>query len=304
MKTEPVQFIGLGGTASGSGFVYTYLHEHPATCIPKRPTRFFSDLERYQKGVLWYAAHFQSCKKAQVRGEVSYEYLADPAVADRIAATVPRARLLAVVCDPIERLYREYTRFTEQSTESPMSFASYIDTYPESLQQGLFGKQLQTYFNLYSSVNLLVLVHEDRYRDPVRYIQHAYRFLEIDDTFVPKALRGFAVVDPDNPPPRSWYLTLLRVVFFPIWLLRIDRAVAYAWHRVQPWLRRHLTPRDKTARVHPSAPPSLPIDPELRSVLADYYAADVRTVSQLLGRDLNAEWDIQRSTERLGTVSR
>jgi len=39
-------------------------------------------------------------------------------------------------------------------------------------------------------------------------------------------------------------------------------------------------------------PKPAPIDPKLRSVLEEYYEADVRALSRLVRRDLNVEWGI------------
>lgn len=297
MQARTVQFIGLGGMYSGAGFVYTYLHEHPQTCIPKQRTDFFSNQRVYERGLDWYEAQFSTCGDSQLRGEAAYSYIDCVDAVGRIAKQYPRAKLLAVVSNPIDRLYREYQHTVTKQKSSRLSFAQYLERYPSSLQRGLFGTQLSAYFELYSPVQLRVMLHEDRYEDPVRYVQGVYKFLEIDPTFVPKRMRSLVEIDPNDPPPRPWYMKLIRIIFFPVWLLQLDRLGNWLWKWVKPHLRQWLRYDEGRELDRAHEPPSLPIHPELRAVLCDYYAADVRTLSRLMNRDLNAEWDIYPSDD-------
>lgn len=299
MQNGSIQFIGLGGAISGCGFLYTYVHSHPETCLPKVATHFFSDANRFARGTGWYEAHFAQCKEGMVRGEAAYDYLACAEASTRIARTYSRARLLAVVSNPVENVYRTYSRAKEAGDVPPtLDFASYLERYPDVLEHGLFGRQLAAYFELYSPVNLLVSVHEDRYDDPIAYIQTVYRFLELDDTFVPKALRPFQTIDPHNPPPRPWYVRLLRLALFPIWLLRLNRLAAWVWKHVQPYAQRWLTPRPTSGPgSKPAGPQPAPIPAELRRALNDYYRADVQVLSRLLDRNLVAEWHMEADKE-------
>ncbi len=293
MSKSTIHFIGLGGDASGSGFLYTYLQAHPEICMPKQAIHFFQDRELYAKGADWYMAHFASCHRGTVMGEAGSRYLETPDAVERIARTYPKAKLLAVVCNPVERVYREYDRSKKEgSIPGSMNFSQYLEAYPHTLERGLFGKQLHTYLDLYSPVQLLILVHEDRYKGPVNYMQRVYRFLEVDDTFVPKPLRRFVTIDPDNPPPRPWYYKLARVLFFPFWLLRLNRLFGWIWNKIQPYLRKWLSAYLPEPSSAPSGPQPAPISDELRQALNEYYAADVRVLSDLLARDLNTEWEM------------
>ena len=300
MHTQAVQFIGLGGAHSGSGFLYTHLAAHPSIHLLKQPTHFFTDEKVYSKGVEWYGAHFVQAKHKGIYGEVASEYLYDSEAPERIARVVPSAKLLAVVCNPIERLYKEYEYHTAHTLAAAnQTFVDFIETHPDALERGLFGKHLQRFFDLYSPLNLHVFVHEDRYNNPVHYVQSAYEFLEVDDThFVPKPLRRFVTMDPDDLPPSPWYIRLLHLLLFPIWLFRINRLASWSWKKVRNYLPERFRRLGGSSTAVPLPQPKLlPIDDTLQSVLADYYAADVRTLSRFVQRDLNAEWGIQLSQE-------
>lgn len=301
MQDRTVSFVGIGGANSGSDFLYTYLHAHPETCIPKVSTHFFSDAHRYAHGIAWYEERFVQCRAGQMRGECATDYLMTPAAADRIAQSYPHAKLLAVVCHPVNRLYQEYRRAIKTgAVTKKVSLKRYIELHPESLTRGLFADQLEAFFRLYSPLQLYVAVHEDRYADPVAYVQEAYRFLEIDDTFVPKPLRQFVVIDPENPPPKPIWWRLLRIPLAPLRWLRLDRLARYVIRKITPYVRPllqryQILTTEKTNRIH--APQPAPIDEELRTVLHEYYAADVQRLSDLLKRNLSREWDIE-STDK------
>ena len=300
MQQRTIQFIGIGGPASGSGFLYTYLHAHPETCVLEQATHFFSNHQRYHKGIAWYESQFVNCKPDMVRGECSADYIIHPEAADRIAHCYPQAKLLAVVCNPVERLYREYTRAIESgSVTRQVSLKRYIELHPESLTRGLFAKHLESYFAFYSPLQLYIAIHEDRYEDPVRYVQKVYEFLEIDDSFVPKPLRKFVKIDPDDPPPRPLWVRLLRMVWAPLRWLQLDKLVRLIYKHVRLYGRKvwpkMFTPKigftSELAEIKP--PPQAPIDSELRDILHEYYAADVKKLSQFVRRNLNEEWGIQ-----------
>lgn len=288
-------FIGLGGESSGSGFVYTYLAAHPQVCLIDQDTRFFCLTERFARGTQWYEHHYKDCKSGKVRGEGAHSYLACEETAERIVRTYPDAKLIAVVCNPIDRAYREYERAQAAGKiAKQMTFARYLEVEPEVLTRGLFGQQLQRFYDFYSPLQLLVLVHEDRLEQPVKYIRAAYKFLKTDETFTPKPLRQFIPPEEleDEKKPR-WYF-FVRLFTLPFRLLRLDRLLFMLWRLVRPTAKRlyhRYGPKPKPARV---APPPLrsKIQPELLRILEEYYAADVQLLSDLLRRNLSVEWDI------------
>lgn len=301
MQQRTVSFIGLGGVASGSDFLYTYITAHSEVCVLQRPTNFFIDVHRYQRGLDWYEMHWQHCKAGKQHGECAMLYLAHAEAAERIARSYPQAKLLAVVCNPIDRVYYEYRRAQEQGTVTKqVTLARYIELHPEALTRGLFGQHLQTYFDLYSPLQLYVAVHEDRYDDPIAYVQNVYRFLELTHVdFVPRPLRRFVQVDEDeHHPHRPWWWRLGYRLVAPIRWLRLDVVTRLLWRRlIRPYWpakwRLHWQTHKQVATI--PRPEAVPIDPELRQLLVEYYAGDVYRLSLLLHRDLNAEWDIPRT---------
>ena len=54
---------------------------------------------------------------------------------------------------------------------------------PRFVQRGLFHEQLRTYCDLFSNQQILVLIHEEVLRNPVRALQQVCLFLEVGPLF-------------------------------------------------------------------------------------------------------------------------
>lgn len=106
--------IVIGAAKCGTTSLHEYLDEHPEIAMSReKDPHFFVDCKNCGRGLDWYRAQFDA--SAPVRGESSPEYSAYPlyrGVAERIAHTVPAARLVYVVRDPLERVVSHYTHRT------------------------------------------------------------------------------------------------------------------------------------------------------------------------------------------------
>ncbi len=110
-------FIILGEMRAGTTSLYRYLAEHPQV-LPawEKELHYFDRL--YSNGVAWYCAHFPMRTAMQwhrlmhggraLTFEATPDYLIYPDTARRIAGVVPRAKLIALVRNPVDRAYSHY----------------------------------------------------------------------------------------------------------------------------------------------------------------------------------------------------
>ncbi len=303
MQRNTIHFIGIGGYCSGAGFLYRYVHEHPKTCVIKKATNFFSNNRKFIKGYTWYESNFKGCGKGKVVGECVTDYLYAPESAKRISELYPNVKLLAVVCNPIERLVCEYNRAKKmQVIQDDVDIVTYIESNPDCMTRGLFGKQLDEYFKYYSSLQLMVCVHEDRYDDPVDYVKKVYEFLEIDTNFISKDLRGFVSGDEYGDFRPLWLKILLKVTL-PLKWLGIFKLFKFLHEKIFKQIKVYLqrkgmfqSSKESLNTENKNLIDKRPIDEELYSVLCEYYEPDVRKLSQILHRDMNSEWGIEKTT--------
>ena len=277
-----VNFLGLGAQKSGTSWAYTCLYEHPEVCIPVKEIHFFSR-PRYAEGKGWYEEHFKRCDEGKLRGEWSTSYLYSEEAAERIRACYPNAKLLAILRNPVHRAYSQY-RNAVRGGEIPktMSFDAYSEKEKSVWDQGLYAVQLERYLKLFPREQILVLIYEDIKKDPVAFMRRIHEFLGIRPDFVASMINE--EVNIARTPTFVW---IDRVVHHISEFLRkqgLDRFV----HAVR---RTGLTDLLRKINTKEGAKKSEE-EFDARAGKA-YVAEDVRALSLMLGRDLEAEWGIR-----------
>ena len=261
--------------------MYEYIAEHPAACIPKQQTHFFSDATLFAKGVAWYESLFQVKKKRTICGELAFNYLRSGQAAQLIARTYPNAKLLAVIEDPLVCVRMEYILAGEMGGLSKnVSLAQFIKQTPEVLLRAKFGRQLVPYFSYYSTKDLLVLVAQNIAADPLLVIKEVYEHCGLDTAFVPLSLRHLVVVEEDDGKKRPGIIKRT--------YKKIKHLIKFCTTKIAQTLFPPTVPKETILE----RAKHVPLSPELESYLKDYYREDVQALSALLHRDFNVEWSI------------
>lgn len=110
-------FLVIGAVRSGTSTLYKHLSNHPDVFPSlRKETRFFT--REYAEGMDWYRAHFplraRLAVHERVRGhrgqcfEASPGYFFHPDALSRIEASLPQARFVVLLRDPIERVWSLY----------------------------------------------------------------------------------------------------------------------------------------------------------------------------------------------------
>jgi Sulfotransferase family len=198
-------FFIIGAHKSGTSALYHYLSQHPQIymCPIKEPGFFFSDLWRagnYRESAIStleeYRALFQGVVNEVAVGEASTGYLYVPGVAQNISRTVPEAKLIAILRNPMDRAYSHYLMNIRDGDQWISSFSDALREDDRDVQCalhcpkrykeiGFYGKQLKNYFDHFPREQIRVCLYDELMSDPLRTIQDCCRFLSVDDTFVP-----------------------------------------------------------------------------------------------------------------------
>lgn len=102
-------FICIGAQKSGTTWLYEQLRRNPAVHLPaKEINYFFKDLP-----LDWYRERLAGAQPGQIVGDISPVYGVDPRIAGRIAATVPDAKLILLIRDPVERAWSQFKMATK-----------------------------------------------------------------------------------------------------------------------------------------------------------------------------------------------
>jgi hypothetical protein len=204
--TEPA-FLILGAQKAGTTSLYRYLIAHPSIKPALRKEIHFFDLN-FERGKNWYLKHFPPhLPGGAITGEATPYYLFHPAVPQRVADTLPDAKFVAVLRNPVDRAYSHYAHSVKHGFEAA-SFEDALaremkliddvrsavdrvdDPYRHQhltyLSRGIYAPQLQRWYRFFRPEHVLVLKSEDLLREPATTVQRTVEFLGLD-TAEPRA---------------------------------------------------------------------------------------------------------------------
>ena len=140
-------FIIIGARKCGTTSLYEYLAQHPDVLPALSKELFYFD-HHYEKGSNWYRRHFPTrvekwvYEKALgsqiITGEATPSYFYHPFVARRIAALLPKVRLILLLREPVEAAYSAYQFGIKMGTYTAKDvvFEKVIQHELEYIQQG------------------------------------------------------------------------------------------------------------------------------------------------------------------------
>lgn len=198
-------FLMIGVMKGGTTSLFNYLAKHPQIHPPFRKEIKFFDIH-YPQGLSWYRAHFPLQVKmgpGTRTGEATPYYIFHPLALQRIADTLPQAKLITVLRNPIDRAYSHYNHMVRVGRE-PLTFAEAIAQEEERLSgetekiiadssystfnhlhysylsRGRYIEQLKKCFQLFSREQVLILQSEELYTSPAITYKKVIDFLGLD----------------------------------------------------------------------------------------------------------------------------
>jgi len=221
-------FFIVGAQRSGTTYLYQLLAEHPeiemARPISPEPKFFIADA-LFEQGLEYYENHFFVGKaNAWLRGEKSTSYMESEKAAKRIARYFPKAKILFILRDPLERAISNYWFSVNNGLETmPMSDAfiheeerrldydqqrTSVSPYAY-LKRGRYIDYISMYERYFPTEHIKIILYEQFVgsRDLVRDL---HVFLGVAPDFTPSTLyRVFNKGDKPNsalPPALERYL--------------------------------------------------------------------------------------------------
>jgi hypothetical protein len=297
-------FLIIGAQRSGTTSLYRYLGQNPEVYMsPVKEPRFFAfegeepdfqgpmrrDPRTPQLGrpvgtvteLDAYRDLFRGVTDEAAVGEASPRYLSSERAPGRIRSHLPEAKLIAVLRDPVERAYSQFLMHRRNGTEPLADFGRALAAEERRMRdnwwigdyrrRGLYYVQLTRYYELFPPDRIRVYLYEDLKEDPVGMTQSIFRFLDVDDGFVPDTSRSFNV----SAIPRSRALKTF------------TGQPSALKNALKPFLPERLRTRmvTKLRNRNLAAPP--PMLPSARKQLTDTYREDVLKLQDLIGRDLS-----------------
>ena len=296
MNVHRPNFFILGAAKCGTTSLYHGLFDHPmiTLSVPKEPS--FFEVE-YDLGMEYYwQKYFSHWSGEKAIGDARAAHLLLPYVAERIRESVPNARFIVIVRNPIDRLRSHWwmrlcsgleslsledairsnleaiesgrTFFTDEGirlwqtrVEKPEEFR------PVYLEFGHYAEQLEGYYRLFDRDQVLLLFFEDLIANSAQLFREIYEFLDVDPNV--------------SPPADVHYNAALSKATYM--LQRLDRKLGvprFITPSVREWMKSTSSRGKKPQHISPAA----------REILREYYVPHNRALEVLTGRDLS-DWD-------------
>ena len=288
IKLNQPNFMIIGAMKAATTSLYTYLIQHPDIFMTSiKEPKFFNNLskdpllnpegKRFNKITTFdqYYSLFSKVNGETAIGEASPSYLFDKNCAKLICKSLPKVKLIVILRQPAERAYSNFLHSRRSGKENNTSFEmalQEINNNPKKhcyIEKGFYTEQLTRYFDLFPHQNIKILLFEDVIKKPVEASKEVFKFLNVDEDFVPEIKR-----QNQSGLPRGilgWllmkarYYNLLPNITFSSFLPPF--VIKYIFNKVY------------------KKPPQLDVTLK-KQITKKYYNREIRKLEKLISRDL------------------
>lgn len=280
-------FLIIGAMKGGTTSLHGYLRQHREVFMPERKElNFFLDEyagppidppeeRNWSRGITWYEQQFAGAEGELAVGEASPNYSrypTYPGVAEKIAAVVPKVKLIYLVRNPIDRVFSHYLHDLANGREQrPLHIAVRRDD--RYLAPSRYATQLEHYFRVFSPGQVLLLKADDLLARRAETVRRVLEFIGVNDNV---------------------HLRLDFEAHRSSEKLERTRALIFArqsrYRRVVP---RPIRRRLRQLLANPLDTSKIEVDGETREFLVTQFAPGVRRLSELVGEDFGRTWGIE-----------
>lgn len=282
---------------SGTTTLHELLKQHPDIALPPgKEVPFFNNDDLYQKGLSWYLdKNFPKVKKGAAWGTITPQYMYSPdekptsQIANRIKTDIPDVKLIAILRHPVERAFSHYNYakrhgFEDRSFNNAMR--SMLYGAPERnlenddcrrysyLPRSKYGSQLESYYDLFSSEQLLILFTDELETKPQETLKRIFDFINVDSNFVPRNLDE--IFHKGGAEPKVKWLTPKTLGEIKPLILLYRKFVPFSLRKsFEMWLHKWNIKKDNS---------QVNKNDKLYKKLVSYFDEDVDKLSYLSGR--------------------
>lgn len=289
--TRKPDFFIVGAAKSGTTSLYNYLTQHPHVFMPINKEPYFFgewrgageriDLEGYSK-------LFEGIPESVAAGEASTTYLYLRSAAYEIERFQPRAKIIIVLRNPVDRAYSQYwhnlrngyvsSSFEEELEAEKWRISEGWDGFFTGapapayyVESGHYAEQVGRFLKIFGRDSVRIYLFEDLIKNAQGVCHDVFSFLEVQPDFPINTGRVYNVSGPVRNATLSRLLNeRLRSKEL------IKKIVPIDWMRpLREWMLR------KNTKAVP------PMNPRTRLKLQEIFREDILYVQELLGCDLS-----------------
>lgn len=211
-------FFIVGAAKSGTTSLWRYLRQHPQIFLPenKEPNYFAyegrgnllfpgpadpEEIHRKLHGLTVtefenYKALFHDVASEKAVGESSVRYLYFPQACENIYRSLPDSKIIIILRSPVDRLYSHFLMMKGLYSLEPLALTEALEQEQDRLSAdwdwdwhyvrvSMYFEQVRRYLDLFGPNNVRIFIYEDFCENALSVTQEIFRFLEVEEDFVP-----------------------------------------------------------------------------------------------------------------------
>lgn len=187
-KRNLPNFLIVGAQKSGTTALLYNLALHPEIFMARDPLytelKFFSWEKRWKRGVIWYMGHFT--RNSCLQGEKDPEYLFLQKCHSRMHTVVPKAKLIILLRNPVDRAYSQWNHYNEvYETRSKnwgwikTDFETALIKQKEIIKRGEYINQIIHLLKFFPKEQIYIGIAERLKANPSYELSKIFSFLEV-----------------------------------------------------------------------------------------------------------------------------
>jgi hypothetical protein len=267
-------FFVIGPPRTGTTWLYEILRDHTLLPAPTKETRFFD--KHFHRGVDWYRAHYGHAGSHFRVGEIAPTYFASTEASERIARTLPEAKVVCVFRHPVERLMSLY-KLKRAYGLIPWNFEQAMLFDREMLESSQYATKLKMWQRALGRERVLPMLYDDLRENPQTFLDTLVDFVGVPRFTLTESQTMCVHASETMTQPRSYHRTR-RATAMADWCKarRLDKIVAAV--RNSP-LRRLFLGGGSPFGEFPA---------EISLRLYELFRPEVEELESILNRDLSA----------------
>lgn len=276
-------FFVVGPPRTGTSWLHQVLGKRSILPQEVKETRFFDF--HFHRGTDWYRAHFRQSDEDAIVGEIAPTYFISSLARERLARTVPEARIVCIFRDPVERIFSHY-RVKRAYGMIPWDLEPAILNDPELMEANRYATHLKEWLRTFGADRVQATIYDDLRDQPQAFVdtladgvgmaRFALTPLEAEHVYSSKTMTL----------PRSYRLTHAANV-------TADWCKARRWHSIVGLLKS--SPLSKL--LLGGGPPFTEMPEDVAARLYEKFRPEVEELEVILNRDLSA-WKAPGMTGR------
>ncbi len=196
-------FMVIGTQKGGTSWLARMMRQHPDIYAPdKKELHFFNLKENYNLGMDTYRSFFDGHSVEKAIGEFTPNYLwicpnkkeieelgVIPNIPELIHRQYPKLKFIVCLRNPVDRAVSAFYHFIRARSYPPYSRIHKIGHTNGIISMGLYRKHIEEWLKYFPIEQFHFVVYEEDIRkNKLATLQEVFRFLEVDDNFLPENL--------------------------------------------------------------------------------------------------------------------